>query len=132
MEIYTLVREVFKFNRLFFITASLLILSCQKQHEEIIPVEKPDQFTIERIKVAEDRHLMNLLNSFQQYARVNSKTLDTDVGELDTTEAIKVIDPENNVINYTLTLTGGSSQDSIASFENFIIEEKMGLLRNIS
>lgn len=114
-------------KKLLYALAFFLFFSCENQPEEIVPEEKPDRFTIEQIQVAEDSHLIDLLNSFQQETKVNGKILDN-IGNIDTAEAIKVTDLDHDVVNYTLSLTSDLSDNSELFFENLIFEEREGVV----
>ena len=79
------------------------------------------EFYVKRIKISDDRVLQGLLSDLTISGSKNGRTTETTFGEIHTDEAVKVNNPEDNTVRYSLLFKQipGSS-----NFENFIIRKK--------
>lgn len=99
-----------------------IVISCEDAH--LLPpiVEQDQQVTLIKIDPSKDGAVLNYLQTITS-ATPKSGRLQTDLGEIDLTEAIKVVNPIDTIVRYTLRFT---SDDNPLVFENLVIKESSG------
>lgn len=93
-------------------------LSCSEE-----PFEDPavdDAFYVKKVQVSQEPVLQQILQNISA-GRSSNGRLKTQFGEVNTDEAIKVNNPEDSVVRYTLLMNDASSS---SDFENFVIRVK--------
>jgi hypothetical protein len=108
----------------FFYLASVLFLIILSgcDNEEINPKKPEEEFEwYQKIKVNEDSRLLELLGSINsEVSYSGAKQMNTDFGNIDLSEATKVIDTARNTTRYALSLKETSN---LIFFENLIIKD---------
>jgi hypothetical protein len=92
--------------------------SCNEPIEIAFVPEKP-MVTMQEIDPAQDNHLMNLLTSLTNGKFKNGRSLETEFGEIDLSNAVKIINPFDTITRYTLRFM----EENSFAFENLIIKE---------
>lgn len=110
--------------RLYFLLFFLFALLTNCENEPVIPEEENlVKTTIEKVKVDDDQILIELLN--KTIGNINYRvgsTLSTKNGDVDLSEAIKVTNPEKDIIRYSLAIR--STQANFIGFDNLIVRAK--------
>jgi hypothetical protein len=98
----------------------LICLTIAYSCEEPMEINAGGQkVTLEEIDPLLDDHLMNLLPSVANGNITNGRSLESELGEIDLSKAIKVVNPFDTITRYTLRFM----DESLLGFENLIIKE---------